>query len=54
VKFFVYPLLDFTTEEPGLVVTQQDESDLYTGRDTDCPDWDFPWISSVLSVRMPG
>jgi len=37
-KFFVCSLRDITMEEAGVVVTQQDESDLYTGQDTDCPE----------------
>ena len=53
-KFFVCSLRDITMEEAGVVVTQQDESDLYTGQDTDCPEWDFSWISSVLSLQTLG
>jgi hypothetical protein len=54
IKLFVCPLRDITTEETGVVVAQQDESDLYTGRYTDCPDWDFSWIFLSPFVRTLG
>lgn len=53
-KFFVCPLRDVTTEEAGLVVTRRNESDLNTGRDTDCPYWDFACIFSVRSCVTLG